>query len=182
MHESIKEALIRSILEWAQATLRVAAFQEPVIFVCIAYDPACEGFPAPKLCLGTERERQELAIAPLTQKRLARLGDLARQSFYNPANYSNFDTPLLKGEREQMDALGEEIAQDINCDWDDFYFALGRRMQAIQWQRWLHTTPDFVCYTTDIQLSTWDLIFASIVPHEIRRSLFSEGWIPSDVA
>lgn len=174
---SIADVFLSAAVEWVQKVLGAFLCKEPVIFVCVAYDPAAEGYPLPTIGVGTMSEREAIARRPRVQKRLREVGDVARMGFYNPAHYRNFDVASLRGDRHVVDRLGLELER-AHGDWDCVYRQLGVRLSSVDWSNLLPVSGDFVVFVTDLQMSQWRGNFLSSVPAGVRDALRKAGWIP----
>ena len=171
-----KEELAKKILEWTITNVSEIEFKESVFALCIAYDPAAEGFFGATVGIGLESERLQLASKLISPERLNRLGDYVFSELYNPAHFKNFDIPPLYKERDKIYELGENLAIE-NISWEDFYFELGLKLAQIDWSEYLKVTDDFVAYTTDLEQFVWEKNFMSSAPQNIRQKLFENGWL-----
>lgn len=90
------EALREALCDWVVRVAQEARITEPVFFLCIAYAPETPNdFPPPMVGIGLDRERRTGVFADRMRHSVDKWthrGDAIKQDWYNPANYSNFQS------------------------------------------------------------------------------------------
>src|SRR5437899_2018337 len=103
-----RNELLRQAEKWIVDIAQQASIREPAFFLCVAYDCNETGaFPFPMIAIGLDRERRAGELAESIRSQEAEASELEEDSgddeepidpdtiraeWYNPANYSNFQT------------------------------------------------------------------------------------------
>jgi hypothetical protein len=162
----VESKLVRLIPQVVAA----AGIREPVYCVALAYDPETECLP-PMIGLGLERERRTW---------IREHGRRARGFIWNPAEFTHFDTPPLSVEdpdlekacrrlNEQMDLKGtcEPARKLLN--------SVAAASMQVDWSGKVQTTPDFIVYAVDLELTDLKKNLQGTVPAPLLEAFKQNG-------
>jgi hypothetical protein len=181
------EYVTDQIAAWTVALLAKANIRDPAFFLCIAYDFEGEGFPAPMPGVGLDAERRRSRSADAVAQAVARYGEGRRSGYYNPANYSHFDTGSLIGQSADIVRLGNSMLD--TAQWresrrtiPEFYVGVARALQKAGLDSVLSVTDDFVVFATDVHMEYWRNSMRQCVNVAQRQRLYNDGWLPGELA
>jgi hypothetical protein len=160
----VENKLVRLIPQAVAA----AGIREPVYCLALCYDPESECLP-PLIGIGLERERQAW---------VEEHGRRARDFIWNPAEFAHFDTPALSLDDPELESACGRLNDELETkgSWEPARKLLNNvaaQLRETDWGGKIDTTPDFVAYAVDLELSDLNRNLKASLPEPLLTGLKS---------
>jgi hypothetical protein len=167
--KALTETVRKRLLEAIPQTIKSAGIKEPVYCIALAYDGEGNDVLLPCIGIGLESERKQWLEAH---------GRDAWQFIWNPAEFYNYERDHTQLDDDELSQAADHLNELLSdrpstAPAQKLVIEVAAELNKLDWSNFIQTTPDFIVYAVDFELSQLKKNLKKILPSEKLTTLKS---------